>query len=150
MEEIGNILPNIFKKKLLGRSAPFLEALRPLWPRAVGKLIAQNARPVGFTGGVLSIDTRSPSWAVQLQQMSETVRAQINSFAGSPLVKKLRIRYQQNWGDAAPPLALPPDLPLAGPRTPAPLERAGLSPELAGIVERSFVKYFSRGAKRMN
>ncbi|HEX5481658.1 MAG TPA: DUF721 domain-containing protein, partial [Terriglobia bacterium] len=150
MEEIGNILPSIFKKKILGRSAPFLEALRPLWPRAVGKLIAQNTHPVAFTGGLLSVDARSPSWAVQLQQMSETVRAQINSFVGGPVVRKLRVRYQANWSDAAPPLAIPPDLPPSRPRSSPPLEHAGLSSELAQIVERSFVKYFSPGAKRMN
>lgn len=156
MEEVGNILPKVFKKKLLSGSAPVLEVLVPLWPRAVGKLIAQNCRPAAFAGGTLTVAAGSPSWAVQLRQMSEKIRAQINCFVGGPVVKKLRILHRPDGKkNFAPPIALDlTGLPLACLRPSVQekpsWEEAGLNPELAGIVERSFVKYFSRNIKRTN
>lgn len=156
MEEVGNILPQVFKKKLLSGSAPVLDVLLPLWPRAVGKLIAQNCRPAAFAGGTLTVAASSPSWAVQLRQISEKVRGQINYFMGGPVVKKLRILHRSNWEKdfaSAPALhitGLPPDRPRSSvPEKPS-WDEAGLNPELAGIMERSFVKYFSRSVKRTN
>ncbi|HLI34236.1 MAG TPA: DUF721 domain-containing protein [Terriglobia bacterium] len=154
MEEIGSILPKVFKKQALGGRMPLVEVLSVLWPRIAGKWIAQQSRPVAFSEGVLTLACYSSSWAAQLRQMSAEISAQINHLMGMPVVRKVRIRHQPE------PLA-PVGSSEAVDGAPALLtEEAGefrslqseakLDPEMARIVERSFVKYFSRNGKRVN
>ena len=92
MEEIGNILPAIFRTQLRRDSAPLLEILIPLWPRIAGKGIAEHSQPVAFAAGVLTLGTSCPSWAGQLRRMTEEIRAGVNSFLGCPVVKKVRVQ----------------------------------------------------------
>lgn len=166
MEELGNLLPKAFQKQVLGGRRPVLEILAPLWPRVAGKFIGQCSRPVAFEDGRLTIAVSSPSWETQLRAMSEPLQAQINSFLGAPVVKKLRIRphtvrdqapgsfgvmrradLKDKPGEAARPGGTP-----AHPHEMVGLLRAqgvvNLPPEVMEVVERSFVKYFSRGSDR--
>jgi hypothetical protein len=149
MEEIGKILPAIFKRQVRRADPPLVELLTPLWPRVAGKAIAQQSRPIAFADGRLTLAVSCPSWTTQLRQMSEAIRAKINTFLGGPIVKKLRVQYVPNLR----PLE-------AGARThdgPAkpgtaklnwPEGTGGLDPEISGILERSFAKYFARTGKR--
>jgi hypothetical protein len=154
MEEIGSILPKVFRKQALGGRMPLVDILAVLWPRIVGKWIAQQSRPVAFSQGLLTLACFSSSWAAQLRQMSAEISAQINHLMGVPVVRKVRIRQQPA------PLA-PVDSSEAADCTPAILtdaagdfrklqSEAKLDPEMARIVERSFVKYFSRNGKTVN
>ncbi|MGH9397098.1 MAG: DUF721 domain-containing protein [Terriglobia bacterium] len=163
MEELGSILPKAFQKHVLCGRKPVLEILVPLWPRAVGKFIGQCSRPVAFEDGRLTLAVSSPSWETQLRALSDPLQAQINSFLGAPVIKKLRIRPHTARDQAAGSSA--PVGQMGGPRdaaTPARgpehnfalvnLLRAqgevALPPELVDVVERSFVKYFSRNGER--
>ncbi len=153
MEELGNIMPQVFKARGLGGRPPLLPVLVPLWPRVVGKLIAREAQPVAFGEGVLTIAASSTCWVTQLRSLSEEIRRQINGFLGGPVVKELRLRRQKSW-ETQVPLSLPSGVKDSQP--PLLLETARnlwaqtdvkLDRDLAGVVERSFVKYFSRNGK---
>ena len=150
MEELVNIWPQIFKKRALGSRAPLLLVLVPLWPRVVGKLIAREAQPVGFCDGVLTVAASSECWVIQLRNMSEQVRCQINEFLGGPAVKKLRVRRHAAWETQASLAPVkdhqPPPLPDAAADLWA-RSGAQLEGDLAGVVKRSFAKYFSRNGK---
>lgn len=145
MEEVGRILPSIFGGHLRRGDSRLVEILTPLWSRAVGKGIAQHSRPVTFVAGTLTLAVSCSSWASQLGQMSEEVRAGINSFLGRPVVRKLRMLH-------VPSLVLDDDNPKietrrfepASPRLRPSLELANLNPEIARCVEDAFAKYFSR------
>ncbi len=93
VEEVGKILPSILGRHVNRGDSRLVEVLTALWPRAVGQGIAQHSRPVTFVSGTLTLATACPSWAAQLGQMSEEVRAEINSFLGRPVVRKLRVRH---------------------------------------------------------
>ncbi|MGH9376266.1 MAG: DUF721 domain-containing protein [Terriglobia bacterium] len=149
MEELGKIWPQIFKERVLAGRAPLLLILTPLWPRIVGKLIAREVQPISFCDGILTVAASSECWVIQLRNMSEQVRCQINGFLGGAVVKELRVRRHKMWKTQAPPAAGNPEPAL-------PLDAAGklweqadvkLDRDLAGIVERSFAKYFSRQVK---
>jgi hypothetical protein len=155
MEQLSSILPRAFKKQLLSRKPPVVELLGALWPRVVGKPIAQHTRPENFAGGVLTLTVSSPAWATQLREMSDALQSAINEFIGGPVVCNLRIRRRP----ASEPLASAPSSPgLAKPLSAAAVAEAGsylwsggevnLPPELARVIERSFVKYFSHYGKR--
>lgn len=160
MEELGSIIPKAFHKHVLRGKQHVLEILTPLWPRVVGKFISQSSRPVAFDNGMLTLAVSSPVWATQLQAMADPIRAQINSSLGSPVVKKLRIRREA--AQTRTPVLLAP-MTEAHPSTPASAPEFGalpgkllwaddgikLPPELAEVVERSFVKYFSRSGKKI-
>lgn len=103
MEEIGKIIPGVFKAHWRGAEVPLVEVLGPLWARVVGKGIAQNSRPVAFAAGTLTLETPCSTWAAELRKMAEEIRASTNSFLGQSVVKKLRVRLDrgiESRGDA--------------------------------------------------
>ena len=150
MEEIGKILPAIFKAEVRRADPALVEILVPLWPRVVGKGIAQQARPVTFAAGTLTLATACPTWATQLRHLAEEIRAQINNYLGSPIVKKLRVQHLPQRD--APELPAPPKSPLdpEALNLPAPELTAKLDPEIAGILQRSFAKYFARNRRKVH
>src|SRR5439155_13307595 len=60
VQEIGKVLPAIFKGHMRRANPPLVEVLAPLWPRVVGKSIAARSQPVAFEAGTLTLATRSP------------------------------------------------------------------------------------------
>lgn len=91
MQEIGTVLPAIFRRYVERGEPRIVEVLAPFWPRVAGKAIAANSAPVAFAAGTLTVGTPVPPWAVQLRSMSEEIRAAVNGFLGGPVVKRLRI-----------------------------------------------------------
>lgn len=53
--------------------------------------MAEHCRPVAFNQGTLTLITECSTWKAQLQQMAEEIRAEVNSFLGRPVVKRLRV-----------------------------------------------------------
>jgi predicted nucleic acid-binding Zn ribbon protein len=159
MEDLGSILPKALKRHLCCPTPRVLEVLGPLWTRIVGKLIAQHSTPARFAGGTLVISAYSPPWAAQLSQMAEQIRAEINDFLAAPVVRKIRVRYQPVSKPIAPVDARPAKLPMMKGLTLPPDAvrrllwadgRPTLDAELAAVVERSFIKYFSRNEKGLD
>ena len=149
MEEIGKILPCIFKKHAQRADPQLVEILTPLWPRVAGKAIADHSKPLAFGTGTLTLGTPCPSWAAQLRQMAEEIRAQINSYLGGPVVKKLRVKYVPELAQTKPEVTRQEFAPSLEVNTPQFGDReASLDPETARILERSFAKYFSRSTRR--
>jgi predicted nucleic acid-binding Zn ribbon protein len=93
LEEVGKSLPAILGKHLQRQASHLVQVLTALWPQAVGKGIAEHSRPVEFVSGMLTLATPYRSWATQLGEMSEELRAHVNAFLGRPLVRKLRVRH---------------------------------------------------------
>ncbi|MBZ5514373.1 MAG: hypothetical protein LAN62_05940 [Acidobacteriia bacterium] len=48
MEEVGKILPGVFKRHLRPSDPAYVDVLASLWPRLVGKAIAAQSWPVAF------------------------------------------------------------------------------------------------------
>jgi len=164
VEEIGKVLPAIFRNYVQCLEPRVVEILAPLWPHVVGKAIAQHSRPLTFEGGLLKLATSCPSWAVQLRRMSEEIRAEVNRYLGRGVVKKVSFRHnsklvftdrqgattirQSRTPLLSEPATLRPEI-EAGvkPHQRRPNGSCGdieLDPEVARILERSFTKYFSR------
>jgi len=148
LEEIGKTLPAALKGQLRHSEAPLLDLLTPLWPRIVGKAVARQCRPVSFFGGTLTLATSCPTWAAQLRQLGEQVRAEVNRYLGSDLVRKLRVLQDSTVA----PTELPGD--KAVPAEPAVLDGPEaarmLSAEVSRVLLRSYAKYFARGARKVH
>jgi hypothetical protein len=143
--EIGKLLPSVFRKQIRRAEPHLLEILIPLWPRIAGKPMAQHSQPAAFESGVLTLSTDCATWGTQLRQMTEEIRAEINSFLGQPAVRKLRIknvtrldllpRTGRSGGAASPP-PTPED---------AAFDTTSIrDPEIAQVVASSYAKYFAR------
>jgi hypothetical protein len=145
VDQIGKLLPVLFKKQIRRAEPHLLEILVPLWPRIVGKSMAQHSRPAFFDLGVLTLYSDCPTWGTQLRHMTEEIRAKVNVFLGQAIVKKLRIKTM-----------LQPDL-LASARRPHEIRRSPLprpemamvtdsiaDPEVAAALASSYAKYFNR------
>lgn len=145
MDEIGKILPSLFRKQIRRQEPHLLEILLPLWPRIAGKTMAQHSQPAFFASGVLTLDTDCAMWSTQLRHMTEEIRAGINGFLGQPIVRKLRIKTvnQPNLFSASRP--------SRGTAPPAPhgveqaLDTTSIADrEVASALARSYSKYFNR------
>ena len=148
LEKIGKILPAALRDQLRHSEAPLLDLLTPLWPRLVGKGIARQCRPVSFFGGTLTVATSCPTWAAQLRQFSEQIRAEVNRYLGSDLVKKLRVRQDSSVAPAefSTGKAIAPEpAALDGPDA-----AKTLHPDVAGVLQRSYAKYFARGMRKVH
>lgn len=150
MEEVGKILPALFRKQLRGAQAPLVELLAPMWPRVVGKAIAAQCRPVSFAGGTLTIATACPTWAAQLRQLSEEIRAETNRFLGSDLIKKLRIRHDPRMDSPGFAASIETAAPLDRLDPEWPGETGRLEADVAGVLRRSYSKYFARNNRKVH
>ena len=145
MQEIGKLLPSVFRKQIRRAEPHLLEILIPLWPRIAGKPIAQRSQPAAFESGVLTLSTDSATWGRQLRQMTEEIRAEINSFLGQPAVRKLRIKNVARLD------LLPRKGQSRGTTSPPPTSEDALvdttsirDPEVAQVFASSYGKYFAR------
>ena len=145
MDEIGKILPSLFRKQIRRAEPHLLEILLPLWPRIAGKTMAQHSQPAFFASGVLTLATDCATWGTQLRQMTEEIRAEINGFLGQPIVKKLRIKTVTQPDLFSPPrrsrgAALP-----APPLAEQAMDTDSIAdPEIASALASSYAKYFNR------
>jgi hypothetical protein len=141
MEEIGKILPKILKPQFARLEPPVVEVLAPLWSQVAGKVLAKECRPVAFSAGGLTLETRDPEWIEPLQEMAEELRAHVNIFLGRPVVTNLRIACarKRTSGDRA--LRRPGHLPGSDPGL-RNLPRQGprMASGMAEVIGRSRVK----------
>ncbi len=145
MDEVGKLLPALFKKQIRRAEPHLLEILGPLWPRIVGKAMALHSRPVLFDLGVLTLHADGTTWGNQLRFMTEEIRAKVNGFLGQAMVKKLRIKTVTQSDLFAVPgrakEAIPPPLRLSDFRVDT---NSIADPEVAAALAGSYAKYFNR------
>jgi len=145
VDEIGKLLPSMFRKQI-GRAEPHLvDILLPLWPRIAGKAMAQHSQPGLFESGVLTLNVDSATWGTQLRHLSGEILAEINGFLGQPIVKKLRIKTMTQ------PVSFSNSRPVHGPAMlpPPSMDPAAnldsiADPEIASVLAVSYCKYFNR------
>jgi hypothetical protein len=139
MEEVGKILPKVLQPQFSRLEPPVVEVLAPLWIRVAGQALAKECRPVAFSSGTLTLETKDPDWAEPLQQMAEHIRAHVNNFLGKPVVKHLRIVSARKLALAGKSMRQPENLAVAESRRGLWLSRSNMP----GVIGRSRVKYFS-------
>jgi hypothetical protein len=145
VDEIGKILPSLFRKQIRRAEPHLLDILLPLWPRIAGKTMAQHSQPALFASGVLTLTTDCATWGTQLRHMNEEIRTEINHFLGQPIVKKLRIKTVTQ-----PDLFSRPRVSRAAALPAPPLVEQAMDnhsiadPEIASALASSYAKYFNR------
>ena len=151
MEEVGKILPLVFRRHVQRTGPRVIETLAPFWPRVVGKAIAHSSRPVAFSAGTLSLVCDCSSWSRQLRQMAEEIRAEINKFLGGPVVKQVRVRCVASLGPAPWPEPQPASVPVI-PADQKAWADSSMIPDsdLARVVESSYRKYFARCGRKVH
>jgi hypothetical protein len=149
MDEVGKVLPSVFKKQVERLDPRLVEILAPLWSQVAGPGIARRSEPVAFGAGTLTLAAADPSWVGALAGMAEDLRSKINAFLGRPVVKAVRIREVVELAHSD--LGAGTGLKLPAPIEPARVDWPGavekLDPEIARIVQLSYAKYFARKAK---
>jgi hypothetical protein len=144
VDAIGKFLPVLFKKQIRRAEPHLLEILVPLWPRIVGKTMAQHSRPAQFDLGLLTLHADCPTWGMQLRHMTDEIRSEVNRFLGQAIVKNLRIKTvtqpdlfsQSRRADRATPPSLPVDVAM--------VTDSIADPEVAAALASSYAKYFNR------
>jgi hypothetical protein len=145
VDEIGKILPSLFRKQIRRAEPHLLDILLPLWPRIAGRTMAQHSQPALFVSGVLTLTTECATWGTQLRHMTEEIRTEINGFLGQPIVKKLRIKTVTQPALFSPPRVSPGSAPLAPPPVVPPMDTDSIGdPEVATALASSCAKYFNR------
>jgi predicted nucleic acid-binding Zn ribbon protein len=96
MEEIGKIIPLVFRKQVRHNEQRVMQILAPLWPQAAGKAMSRHSKPVAFNAGMLTLESDSSAWSAEMNAMTEKIQARVNKFLGESVVRKLRVRYVPN------------------------------------------------------
>ena len=150
MEEVGKLLPRIFKRQMGRKDPRLIEILGPLWLRVAGSGIAENSTPIAFVAGTLTLETSCLSWGAQLRQMREEIRAEINNFLGCAVVKRIEVRVAMDHGRLKPELSRI-KFPITDARK---IDGAqvipGIDAKTARILGRSKAKIPARGEGRLH
>jgi hypothetical protein len=145
VDEIGKLLPALFKKQVRREEPHLLEILIPLWPRIAGKTMAQHSQPAAFASGVLTLAADCATWGTQLRHMTGEIRAEINGFLGQPIVRKLRIKTVTQSRLFSPPRPSSEAAPPAPPVAVQVMDTTSIAdPALATALASSYAKYFNR------
>ncbi len=146
--------------RAIGMEGPLkaLEILR-IWPRAVGRTVAEHARPVGLQGGTLVVHVTDSAWLHRLSMARRDVIRDVNDHLEEPTVKAVRLRIGPVEGASggspggtglAVGRPTPTDRPGAGPEDPA-IGRA-LAPvkdlPFGDVVHRILRRQAARGTRR--
>lgn len=155
MEKVGKILPRVLNKHVRGERPPVLAVLTGIWPGVAGKAVAEQARPLAFAWGTLTLAARCPIWVAELHRLREEVRAAVNRALGGPIVKQVRVQLaaesNQNGGEGEPAADPRPAPALDWSRVAGDLTApADLDPDLHAMLSRSFAKYFARANRKVN
>jgi len=89
LQSIGEVLFSILKKR--GMTSKIEEnALRKLWPKAVGPQITSKTEPDSLRNGTLFVKTVSSVWVQQLHFIKEEIRCKLNELYGKPVIHEIR------------------------------------------------------------
>jgi len=152
MEDLGNILPRVLKRHVRSESGPVMAVLAGVWPRVAGKAMAEQARPLEFSAGRLTLAVTCPSWAVQLEGLREEIRSAINQALGRAVVRHVRVKLVSHDEPVAGAAARREETaPIAAKWIDVDLPTlAQLEPQLRETVSNSYAKYFARRDRKVN
>ena len=88
---IGGILNDVLKT-LRPAADSGLVQVWPLWDDAVGRVIAENARPAAFKGKLLLVHVSSSPWVYQLQFLKREIIQKLNTALGQDLIEDIKFK----------------------------------------------------------
>lgn len=91
IESIGSVINKILQSGIRQQDAPLLQVWE-LWERAVGQIIAENARPAAFKGKILLVHVNSSPWLHQLSFLKKELLTKINRELGENLVDEIKFK----------------------------------------------------------
>ncbi len=97
MQQAGEILKGALRR--FARPEDALDWIQAVWPVVLGARLAARARPTAWHNGALDVTAASAAWRKELEEMAETLRAELNRAWGGQLVRRLRF----SSGEDAPP-----------------------------------------------
>jgi len=91
IESLGSVINKIMQSGIRQQDAPLLQVWE-LWEKAVGEIIAENARPAAFKGKILLVHVNSSPWLHQLSFLKKDILARINRELGQDLVEEIKFK----------------------------------------------------------
>jgi predicted nucleic acid-binding Zn ribbon protein len=88
---IRSILDDVLKPYQTGPEYALKEVWH-LWDEAVGKTIAQNARPAAFKRKLLIVHVSNSTWVHQLQFLKNDMITKLNAASGKPLIEEIKFK----------------------------------------------------------
>jgi len=90
-QAIGSVLQSALKRLHIDRQVHESSCL-VLWDRVVGRFLASVTQPERFRSGILYVNTRSPSWAQELEFHKADLIARLNERLGRAVVRDIRFQ----------------------------------------------------------
>ncbi|MCC6441835.1 MAG: DUF721 domain-containing protein [Armatimonadetes bacterium] len=91
LQTLGSLLQGTLKRFRIERQVHESSCL-VLWDRVVGGYLASITQPERFRGGILYVNTRSPSWAQELEFQKTDLIKRMNRRLGSEAVKDIHFQ----------------------------------------------------------
>jgi len=88
---IGSIVDKVLNQCRCESDMEMTEVWR-LWESAVGKAIAENARPAAFKGRMLLVHVTSSTWIHELQFLKKDIIRKVNDALGEEQVEEIKFK----------------------------------------------------------
>lgn len=88
---IGNVIEKILSGQK-PRAAAGVARVFQLWERAVGEIIAANAKPAAFRDKILLVHVNSSPWLHQLQFLKEDIINKVNVTLGDESIEDIKFK----------------------------------------------------------
>jgi len=88
---IGSVIDRILSGKK-PKAAAGVARVFQLWERAVGEIIAANAKPAAFKDKILLVHVNSSPWLHQLQFLKEDIIKKVNAVLGDDSIEDIKFK----------------------------------------------------------
>ena len=88
---VGSILNDVIKTLRPEADGGLVEVWQ-LWDAAVGKALAENARPAAFKGKLLLVHVSSSPWIHHLQFLKKEITDKLNTALGQNLIEDIKFK----------------------------------------------------------
>ena len=95
MEKLTDIFSKLIPQASANKEKFVLQLCLYAWNKSLGNAIRQNAKPIKYHNGILSVEVTEEQWKIQLESMKSKFIQQLNSDLRNNIIKDISFIIKQ-------------------------------------------------------
>jgi len=95
MEKLANIFSKLIPQASKNKEKFVLQLCLHVWNKSLGNAIHQNAKPIKYHNGILSVEVTDAQWKKELETMKVRFLKQLNQSFNTKLIKDISFVIKQ-------------------------------------------------------
>jgi predicted nucleic acid-binding Zn ribbon protein len=96
MEKLTNIFPKLIPQASANKEKFITQLCLYAWNTFLGNAIRQNAKPIKYNNGTLSVEVADAQWKKELEVMKVRFMKQLNQALNTELIKDINFVVRKN------------------------------------------------------